>query len=502
MLPADLDPPPTEATSSGPAAAGLDRRGWVRASLGRRIAAGLAALVALVSATGFTVLHYADGQIARIDVFGGLRDRPARTTDKARNYLVVGSDTREGLTPAQRKRLHVGSTATAAGRRSDTLLLVHIPRDREQVVVVSLPRDSYVTIPEHAAEEGGFVPAAKNKLNAAYGFGGPALTVATVEQATSVRIDHYVEVDFAGFARIVDELGGVDLCVPRAIEDDKSHLSLPAGSAHLDGVESLKYVRTRAFDGRGDLGRIERQQEFLGAVVREATSSSTLLNPARLAGFVNASLDAVRTDPDLDRGRMLELARRLRGLSPDRVTFVTAPIANPDHRPGRVGSTVLWDENRAADLFGRIRDDRPLDEPADPSASGSTVAGGPTVPPTRINVRVYNASGVTGLGRRTATELAAAGFGLAGPARSASTSGEMQTRIRYDPRWDESVKTLAAALPGARLERASGLGATFEVLVGASQTAVTPVTVRTPVASASPGPAPSLPPRTASHTAC
>lgn len=426
--------------------------------------------VALLAAGVFT---WATGQIAHVDVFGRGHDRPAAGAKGALNILLVGSDSREGLTRDQSARLAVGTTASAAGRRSDTMMLVHLSADRRSVLVVSLPRDSYVALPGHG----------HNKLNAAYAFGGPSLAVQTVEQATGVHVDHYVEVGFEGFAGVVDSLGGADVCLPQAIHDDKSHLDLPAGKHHLDGIEALKYVRTRDFDGRGDLGRIERQQAFVGSVVRRATSASTLANPLTLARLMDAVLGSLTTDPGLGRGTMLSLAASLRNLSPSDVRFVTVPLADVDYRPGGVGSTVLWDQQAAGDLFAALVQDRPVG--AVPART-APATGTSTVPPGSIRVRVLNATSTAGLARRGADDLAKAGFGVAGPPANATRQGLPVTVIRYDPRWNESVKTLAAALPGAHLEQAPGLGGTFEVLLGQSYDGVTAVHLSAPAAGASP----------------
>ena len=453
------------------------------------IAVGVAALVVLVSLAGWGLLRLTEGRIHRVDVFGGLKNRPAKTSD-AVNYLLVGSDTREGLSRAELSRLKVGSVASASGRRSDTLILVHISKSQEKASLISIPRDSYVPSPGHGSM----------KINAAYGLGGPRLTVQTVENATGIRIDHYVEINFAGFTGMVDALGGVNVCTPRAIDDPKSHLQLAAGTHHLDGVDSLKYVRSRDYDGRGDLGRMERQQRFIGAMMREAISSGVLLNPIKLTEFVNATLSSVQTDPGLTHGDIFTLVKKLRHLDPNHVTMATVPIANPDYRPGHgLGSTVLWDKTAAQTLFTQIRDDQPIG-PA-PAKTGGAATVVATVPTDQVRVRVQNGAGVTGLGSKAADGLAKAGFAVAGPATDAATSGATQTVIRYDPRWSRSVKTLQAALPGATLQQVAGLGGTFEVVVGSSWSGVTPVTVTQQSASPS-STAPALVTRTAADATC
>ena len=252
----------------------------------------LSVSVVLVSAISWLGLGQVSGSIKRIDVFGKLDSRPEKSST-ALNYLLVGSDTREGLTRAQMKLLRVGSTKTAAGGRSDTMLLVHISKARDKAMIISLPRDSLVTIPAHRSTDGTKdIGVSKSKINAAFAWGGAPLLIETVELATQLRIDHYIEVSFAGFAGIVDALGGIEVCTKKDIDDPQSHLVLAAGVHTLNGVESLKYVRTRDFDGRGDIGRMQRQQQFMGAVLRKVTSTGVLLNPIKLVNFFNAAIDS------------------------------------------------------------------------------------------------------------------------------------------------------------------------------------------------------------------
>ncbi len=341
-----------------------------------RIITSLSVAIVLVSSVSSFGLGRVSSQIARIDVFKSLDDRPEKTS-KAENYLVVGSDTREGLTKAQMRELRVGSTATAAGGRSDTMLLIHISKARDRAYIISLPRDSLVTIPEHisSSDKKTLISARPGKLNSAYSYGGAPLLIETIELATSIKIDHYVEISFAGFAGIVDALGGVEVCTKVDIDDPKSHLVLSAGVHTLDGIEALKYVRTRDFDGRGDIGRMQRQQQFMSAVLNKATSSGTLLNPFKLKNFINASLASVTFDSGLDPNDLLTLAKQMKNLSSGNVRTLTVPLSNPNGRYEGL-SVVIWDDVLGADLWTRVRDDLPLVDEVTPtpSASASTTA--------------------------------------------------------------------------------------------------------------------------------
>jgi len=355
----------------------------VKSTRAIRIITSLSVAIVLVSSVSSFGLGQVSSSIARIDVFNSLNDRPEKTS-KAENYLLVGSDTREGLTKEQMRALRVGSTATAAGGRSDTMLLIHLSKSRDRAYIISLPRDSLVTIPEHvsSSDKKTIVSARKGKLNSAFSFGGAPLLIETIELATSIKIDHYVEVSFAGFAGIVDALGGIEVCTKVNIDDPKSHLVLSAGVHTLDGIEALKYVRTRDFDGRGDIGRMQRQQQFMSAVMRKATSSGTILNPFKLKNFINASLASVKLDAGLAPNDLLTLAKQLKNLSSGNVRTLTVPLSNANGRVDGVGSVVIWDEVLGADLWTRVRDDLPLVDEVTPtpSASASASASGKPSP--------------------------------------------------------------------------------------------------------------------------
>ena len=340
-----------------------------------RIITSLSVGVVLVSGFSWLGLSQINGAIDRIDAFGTLKTRPEKP-NKALNYLLVGADTREGLTKKQRKLLKVGSTKTAAGSRSDTMLLVHISKSRNRATIISIPRDSLVTIPEHVSSlnKKKIVPAAKGKINAAFAYGGAPLLIQTIENESGIRIDHYIEIGFAGFAGMVDTLGGVEVCTKKDINDPGSHLILKAGVHTLDGVESLKYVRTRDFDGRGDIGRMQRQQQFMSAVLRKVTSTGVLLNPVKLVNFFNAAIATIKTDSELNQSDLLTLAKQMKNLSPSKLRTLTIPLGNANARVPGLGSVVTWDPVLAPDLFNRLREDLPLTDVVTPSPSASSSA--------------------------------------------------------------------------------------------------------------------------------
>jgi anionic cell wall polymer biosynthesis LytR-Cps2A-Psr (LCP) family protein len=189
---------------------------------------------------------------------------------------------------------------------------------------------------------------------------------------TNLRIDHYVEINFAGFAHIVDSLGGIQVCTKTNINDPKSHLVLSAGIHTLNGIQALKYVRTRDFDGMGDLGRMQRQQQFMSSVLRKATSTGVLLNPIKMLNFFNAAMATVKTDSALNSGDLITLAKQMRNLSASKVRTLTVPLSNVNYVVPYVGSTVIWDPVLAPQLWQRLRADLPIVDVVTPSPSPSS----------------------------------------------------------------------------------------------------------------------------------
>ena len=324
-----------------------------------------------VSAFSWLGLGHVSGSLKRVDAFAGLKSRPEKAST-ALNYLLVGSDTREGLTPAELKALRVGSTASAAGKRSDTILLVHISKARDKAVIISLPRDTLVTIPQRTDAKGRLISATPAKLNAAFSWGDAPLLIQVIEAKTQLRIDHYIEINFAGFAHMVDSLGGIQVCTKRNINDPKSHLVLAAGVHTLNGIEALKYVRTRDFDGMGDLGRMQRQQQFMSSVLRKAMSTGVLLNPIKLLNFFNAAMSTVKTDASLNSSDLITLGKQMRNLSATKIRTLTVPLSNVNYSAPGLGSTVVWDPVLAPELFQRLRNDEAVVDLVTPSPTPSS----------------------------------------------------------------------------------------------------------------------------------
>lgn len=359
-----------------------------------RILTILSVGVVAISGLAWLGLDQVTGSFKKIDAFAGIKERPEKASS-AVNYLLVGSDTREGLTRAELKALRVGSTTTAAGKRSDTMLLVHISKARDQAVIISLPRDTLVTIPERKTSDGKLISSRRAKLNAAFNWGDAPLLIQVIETMTNLRIDHYIEINFAGFAHMVDSLGGIQVCSKVAINDPNSHLVMSAGAHTLKGIDALKYVRTRDFDGMGDLGRMQRQQQFVSSVIRKATSTGVLLNPIKLVNFLKAAMDTVKTDSTLNSSDLLTLAKQMKNLSSSKVRTLTVPLSDTNHIEPGLGSTVIWDSVLAPELWLRIKEDRaivdlvvptPTQSTSTATKTGTSVAAVPSPSPSAVVV--------------------------------------------------------------------------------------------------------------------
>lgn len=293
-------------------------------------------LVIVLFLIGFAV--YLDFSLNRVNAFSDYADRPA--PGAGTTWLLVGSDSRQGLSASQEAQL---STGDADGGRTDTMMLVHIPSGSGKATLVSLPRDSYVPIPGHG----------RNKLNAAYAFGGPQLLTRTVEEVTGLRIDHYGEIGFEGFVGVVDAVGGVNICVDQPLHDPAAGLNLNPGCQDLNGAQALGYVRSRHLYARQDLDRIQHQREFLAALLNKATSASVLVNPFRLFPLATNGVDTLTVDNGDHIWNLTGLAFALGG---NGSTTGTVPIASTQTISG-VGSVVLWDKTKAKQLFDDFRQD-------------------------------------------------------------------------------------------------------------------------------------------------
>ncbi|MBC2590450.1 LCP family protein [Rhodococcus aetherivorans] len=302
----------------------------------RRAAIVVLVLIALVGAGAV----YLDGKLTRVDALADYDDRVGDTPGT--NWLLVGSDSRTGLSTEQEQELATGGET--GPDRTDTVMLIHVPSGGGATTMVSLPRDSYVPIPGHG----------QDKLNASFALGGPALLVQTVEGATGVHIDHYAEIGFGGFASIVDDLGGVDVCLPQAIDDPLAGISLPAGCQELTGPQALGFVRTRA-TALADLDRMNNQRLFMSALLSKATGLSTLLNPVRMWSLASGVAGSLRVDESDHMWHLARLGWAMRG---ETVT-ATVPVGGFEDVSG-IGNVLLWDRSRAVPFFDALAQDQQI----------------------------------------------------------------------------------------------------------------------------------------------
>lgn len=431
------------------------RRGW--RVLGW-VAIGLSVLMVSCSLGFYGYYRKLDGNISRENINYG--PRPEKLND-ALNILLLGSDTRGGA------NAKYGRTMKNDPPRSDTMILLHLSPGGGQAIGISFPRDLMVPIPSCARKNGPTVPASPNEMiNESFTRGGAPCTVKTIEGISNVKIDHFLQVDFVGFKNITSAIGGVEVCVPKNVDDSKSHLKLPRGRHTIKGETALAYVRTRKALGDGsDLDRIKRQQQFMGSLAKKSMSAGVLTNPVKLNSLLAASTKSLTTDDDLSISVMSKIARGMQGLTAGKLRFVTVPYGAYAPDPNRVALR----EPDADRFFTAIRNDKGVAEAAKP-ASGTT-----KIPPSQVRVRVYNASGIDGQAGRVAAQLEAQGFQVVGVG---NVTKRKNTKVFYGPGADHQARTLSgmipdAAKPGAR-SSGSGTAGVVDLIVGSDWTALKP----------------------------
>ena len=306
----------------------------------RRVGRILLTIALVIIVLIASVWLYVELSMNRVEALTDYQGRPA--AGAGTNWLIVGSDSRADLSAEEQERL---ATGDAGGQRTDTIMLLHIPDNDTKPTLVSLLRDSYVDIPGKS----------KNKLNAAFSLGGPQLLAKTVELATGLRLDHYLEIGFSGFADLVDSVGGVDICVKDPIDDPKAGIKLAAGCQELDGQQALGYVRTRATP-RADLDRVIHQREFVSALMAKATSFGTIVNPLKSVPLVLQAPDAITVDEGDHLHNLPSVASAMSGAGDGSLLTTTVPMGG-SKRVSKIGDVILWDETKAKTLFGALRTD-------------------------------------------------------------------------------------------------------------------------------------------------
>ncbi|MFB9377187.1 LCP family protein [Kineococcus gynurae] len=462
----------------------------------------LALVLVGVGGAGYA-FYRLQGNINEIDLTDRLNpDRPAdeaavdpTTGNDAVNILVMGSDTRD---LADGTGDEYGGEADSPGARSDTTVIVHLSADRRRAALISIPRDSMVRMPECQGTDGTTQPAELGMFNSAFSRGGPACTINTVEELTKVRIDHYVVVDFSGFQKMIDALGGVDICLPKKVADAQSGLYLDAGTHEVDGRTALAYARIRHNIGDGsDISRISRQQALMSSIVQKVTSSSMLTRPDQLYSFLSAATSSVTMDPQLaSLSELTDIAQSLQKLPPGGVQFITVPIEEYPQNKARVQWTSaaddLWQELRT-DTLGATAAPAPTTTPGDSSAL--------TVAPDDVSVRVLNTGAPAGTAGAAATALRAQGFTIAGTGDGDALRPAAAAVVRYGSAKADSAATVAAALGGADLVEDDSLGSTVVVELNQAPTVVD-VRSRVVGAPATPTATPTFEARVASDDIC
>ncbi|MGW9589499.1 LCP family protein [Streptomyces chartreusis] len=439
-------------TGTGPAR--LTRRGRILAW-----SAGVTSVVVLgVAGVGAWVYQDLNDNIRSADVddrIGG--DRPVNLSPGSKNILVVGSDSREGANAKYGKDLTT--------MQSDTLMVLHVPANREWATVVSFPRDSWVGIPACDKGDGSTSDPHHFKINEAFAIGGSggevagaaACSIKTVEANTGLRIDHFMSVDFQGFKGMVDALEGIEVCPKEAIHSEKARLDMEPGCQTVRGEQALGYVRVRYGVGDGsDIGRIGRQQEFMDALAAKAKDKLT--SPKALYGFLQSGTKSLTTDPDLAGIKPLYgLASELKGIPSDGLTFLTVPNYPREADIATDKANVVWQYPQATDLFTDLAKDREVDKKRLEAGAKNPLYA------SAVRVQVLNGTPVQGLAGTVAEQLRTAGVTVTGTGNAPDHAGA--TEVTYPPGLEKQAKALAARLPGVKATQAADATAGVVTLV-------------------------------------
>jgi LCP family protein required for cell wall assembly len=440
-----------------------ERPTGIRRILGRHPVLSILGILATLTITFVSLSAYAAyrgvyDSIHHLTITSGeLGKRPPKLNG-SENVLIMGSDSRTGT--------H-GYGRGINGSRSDTSMLLHISPTHTGAIVISFPRDTMVPIysceadghghPGQQAQFGGL-----EQLNATFSYGGPACLWRTLEQVTHIHIDHFVEVDFSGFKSIVNDVGGVPVCLPFAIKDPASKLNLPKGRSVVHGDEALAFVRERHIGLGSDLQRINRQQIFLASLAQKIKQSSSLTNAAKLYTLVHDIASSLTTDSGLSFNDMYAIANSLKGLSTSALQFITAPIVPYPLNPANL---VEFNQPSADQLFQAIARDNHILKTAR-RADHAKPRPVPTVKPGQVQLQVLNGTGVAGLASITASQLTARGFKVAGTGNATGTTSS--TVIEYTSAAQmPQVNTLQKEIPGAQIKQVTGLhGSTISLVLG------------------------------------
>lgn len=421
---------------------GRKRRLSTKAKVGYISATVVTVAIVAAALFGYSVYLHLNSNITTTQV-GGLS---GRSNFGVQNILILGSQTRDGQGP--------GFGYDPNTNLSDNLLLIHLDASHTHATVVSIPRDTIVYEPQCRSRftNQNVPPNPRAIIDGAMNLGGPTCAVTTVEHLTGITMDHFVEFNFNSFRAMVSTLGGVEVCLPQAVNDPYSNLHLGAGRHVVTGNQALAFVRTRHGVGDGtDLGRIELQQEFFASLIQKTKSRNTLENPAKMLAIANTATKALTVDPGLGSvNKLLSLASTLRNLSTKNVTFITMPtVVDPGN-----SNRLLPEEPQDDVIWGMLQ-------------SGQLWQGGlPQVPPHSVTVKVINGTGITGLAGATAAKLRKAGYNVA----SVGDTGYTQdTTVSYHGLMQaDGAYTLMGTLPAPPVTQDGGSGPAVTLTLGAN----------------------------------
>jgi LCP family protein required for cell wall assembly len=420
-------------------------------------------LVTVVGAGVTVVMGQLQGNITAVDVSENIDPKSAAEplnlvdeetgTYQPLTVVLMGSDTREG-----KGNGGFGSAEKIGGERSDTTIVMHISGDRKSAIGVSIPRDTIITLPT-CKKDGKKVGGYSGRFNQAIELGGPGCTIKAVEEMSGLDISNFMLVDFRGFKRMVEAVGGVEICLAEPVDDPLSGLKLDKGKHVVTGEEALAFVRARKTLGDGsDTSRIRRQQAFLSSLIRKVLSSGTLLNPAQLISVLGAATESLTADPQMaDINNLKDLALSLKDLKPANITFTTLPWT-----PNGDGATVSVNSEKAKPIWQAMKDDTPW--PPKGGSDQETVLL--KTPPENIRVNVLNGTTTAGLANKVAKKLRKQGF-IVEQVDNAETTDYAQTTVLYDPKWDQSAKTLIYAANAQVSEKVKKQGAALTLIIGA-----------------------------------
>jgi LCP family protein required for cell wall assembly len=443
----------------------------------RWVAVGVVVILAAGTLAAYVKYREIYDSITRVNVpSGALGDRPQDYSTTSENILVYGDDSRKGLDAHEQYILHTG--ANQGEDDTDTIMIVHLSPGRHLVTVMSIPRDTMV--PQYQCDAGNGYPGQQADpnsdvmINSLLAAGGPVCLWKTVEQQTGIFISHFIGIGMYGFVKVVDDLGGVNVCVPFKVNDPVSGLDLPAGEQHINGVQALAFWRTREDIGTGsDLERIQRDQFMSAQVVKGVLSSGLLSDPLRLLSVVSDAAAYMTTDGGMTASDLVGIGESLRHLSSKDVQFITAPNQAWPPNPAR----VEFAQPQANEVFAAIAHDVTVPKvkvvpSATPSSGGAQVL---TTSPSNVKVKILNGSGVAGIASQAAAGLTSRGFDVTGTGNAASFA-YTKSVIEYSSAVDlAAVNTLKQQLTNVTtLQDGSLSPGTVDLILGSDFTALAP----------------------------